>query len=114
MSIASGCLPAPPGRTQRLKQAAVVLVALVLRYAAAGLLLAPWLAERRLGAVLQPTLEAAGKVQLRGLQAAMLRPFVRDRLRLSEMQGSAEVVRAQLQVAPTDPAGWAQRKRSLQ
>ena len=43
------------------------------------------------GAVLQPALEAAGKVQLRGLQAATLWPFVRDRLRLSEMQGSANV-----------------------
>ena len=43
------------------------------------------------GAVLQPALEAAGKVQLRGLQAATLWPFVRDRLRLSEMQGSANL-----------------------
>ena len=47
--------------------------------------------EWRGGAVLQPALEATGEVQLRGLQAAALWPFVRDRLRLSEMQASANL-----------------------
>ncbi|MEO5661498.1 MAG: DUF748 domain-containing protein, partial [Polaromonas sp.] len=42
-------------------------------------------------AVLQPALEATGQVQLRGLQAAALWPFLRDRLRLSEMQASANL-----------------------
>ena len=42
-------------------------------------------------AVLQPALEATGEVQLRGLQASTLWPFLRDRLRLSEMQASASL-----------------------
>ncbi|CDS51613.1 hypothetical protein [Polaromonas sp. CG9_12] len=47
--------------------------------------------EWRGGAVLQPALDLTGNVQLSGLQAAALWPFVRDRLRLSEMQASANL-----------------------
>ena len=39
---------------------------------------------------IQPSMTASGHVQLQGLQAQTLWPFLRDRLRLSELQGQAQ------------------------